>query len=350
VGGGGSGGPDGFSFTDITAAALGVAYESDEIVVSGLGAPASLTVSGGEYAVNGGAYAATATSVSNGDVVKVRGTAAGAVSTAVDVALTIGGVSDTFRITTVANSEASDLLARFNADPGADRRGAVDALVGALKAASLWSQIDVLQMYAAHDSQAARLNWISPSFTAAPQNAPVFTADQGYTGDGSTAYVDSGFSETTAGRMFQAAAGIGTVAFGVSAVAPGTDVSTNYAVGLSSVGSLRVNPRNGSNAFFRMLCSSDLSIANPARAGRYLVTRDASPIVRLYKDGASLGAVTPGGIVTSANTIVALKGSGGNSDSRIQYLMIGGGSLWSATDAANFDAAIAAYLSAVGAT
>lgn len=94
--------PNAFDLGDQTDAALSTVYESSQITVSGIDAAANLTITGGEYSINSGGWASSATTVNNGDTVKVRGTSSASFSTAVDVALTIGGVSDTFTITTAA--------------------------------------------------------------------------------------------------------------------------------------------------------------------------------------------------------------------------------------------------------
>lgn len=94
--------PTAFSFVDVTDAALSTVYESNAIIVAGINTNSPLTITGGEYSINGAAYASSAVSVNLGDSIKVRGTSSSSNSTAVNVALTIGGVSDTYTITTVA--------------------------------------------------------------------------------------------------------------------------------------------------------------------------------------------------------------------------------------------------------
>ena len=98
--------PDAFSFTDVTGAVLSTVYTSGPITVSGIDAAAAITVTGGEYNINGGAFTSDAGNVNNGDSVRARGTSSGSYSTAVNVAVTIGGVSDTFTITTQAEPAA----------------------------------------------------------------------------------------------------------------------------------------------------------------------------------------------------------------------------------------------------
>jgi hypothetical protein len=99
--------PNAFSFTDVTGAALSTVIESNAITVAGIDGPATMTITGGAYSINGGVYATASTTVVAGDNVKVRGTSSGSYSTAVNVVLTIGGVSDTFTITTLADPGSS---------------------------------------------------------------------------------------------------------------------------------------------------------------------------------------------------------------------------------------------------
>jgi hypothetical protein len=94
--------PSAFSFTDATDVELSTLTESNAIIVAGIDAVVDLTITGGEYQINGGAWASTATTVTVGDSIKVRGISSDLNSTSVSVVLTIGGVSDTFTITTEA--------------------------------------------------------------------------------------------------------------------------------------------------------------------------------------------------------------------------------------------------------
>jgi hypothetical protein len=95
--------PDAFSFTDVTGAVLSTVYTSAAITVGGIDAAAAITVTGGTYDINAsGAFTSDAGTVENGDTVRARGTSSGSYETAVNVAVTIGGVSDTFTITTQA--------------------------------------------------------------------------------------------------------------------------------------------------------------------------------------------------------------------------------------------------------
>jgi hypothetical protein len=107
--------PDPFTFTDVTGVPLSTEQISNPITVSGITAPAAISIVGGEYEVNGsGTWTNIAGTVANGDTVKVRHTSAATSSTAVDTTLTIGGISDTFTSTTLAVPNGPDLTGDWN--------------------------------------------------------------------------------------------------------------------------------------------------------------------------------------------------------------------------------------------
>lgn len=96
--------PNAFTFTDVTGATLSTVYTSNTITVSGIDSAAVISVVGGTYKVNSGSYVSTPGTVVNGDTVTVRSTSSSGNSTAVDVVLSIGGVTDTYTVTTAAGS------------------------------------------------------------------------------------------------------------------------------------------------------------------------------------------------------------------------------------------------------
>ena len=94
--------PDAFSFIDQTNVPLSTLVESNTITVSGINAPTNLSISGGEYSKNAGAWASANTTVVNGDTIKVRRTSSATPGTTGNVVVLIGGVGDTFSVTTLA--------------------------------------------------------------------------------------------------------------------------------------------------------------------------------------------------------------------------------------------------------
>jgi hypothetical protein len=102
--GGGDTTPDQFTFTDITGAARSTVYTSNQITVAGIDATADVTITGGTYSKNGGAYTANAGTCVVGDTFTVRQTSSASYSTTTNAILTIGGVSDTYSVTTGAQT------------------------------------------------------------------------------------------------------------------------------------------------------------------------------------------------------------------------------------------------------
>ena len=97
--------PDAFHFTDKTDVALNTEYKSNAITVSGINAATAISIVGGTYAINGGTYTSASSTVSLGNTVKVRKVSSSSYSTTKSATLTIGGVSDTFSVTTLGAND-----------------------------------------------------------------------------------------------------------------------------------------------------------------------------------------------------------------------------------------------------
>lgn len=111
------------------------------------------------------------------------------------------------------------IFAAFTTPPTAARKGHIDTLVRALKAAGVWDLCDLLYVLAAADSQAALINWKNPgTFTASVSaGSPTFSADHGYTGDGSTTAIATGYTaQTDAVQLTQNSAHLGVYALTIT--------------------------------------------------------------------------------------------------------------------------------------
>jgi len=101
--------PDAFGFTDQTGVATGSVITSAPVTITGIDAPAPVTVAGGTYSVGcTGTYISTGGTVVNGQTVCVRHTSSASNATTVSTTLTVGGVPDTFTSTTVAAAGGGD--------------------------------------------------------------------------------------------------------------------------------------------------------------------------------------------------------------------------------------------------
>ncbi|WP_086931516.1 hypothetical protein [Agarilytica rhodophyticola] len=92
--------PNTFTLTPSGGAEISTVITSDAITVAGINAATAISVAGGEYSINSGTFTAAAGTVTNGQMVQVRGTSSDMFDQTATVRLTIGGVSGDFVITT----------------------------------------------------------------------------------------------------------------------------------------------------------------------------------------------------------------------------------------------------------
>lgn len=100
--------PDQFTFADRFNVATSTQITSDPVTITGIDAAADITVTGGEYNINGGAFTSSAGTAVNGDAIRARHTSSGSASTATNTVVTVGGVSDTFTSTTAGAANPSE--------------------------------------------------------------------------------------------------------------------------------------------------------------------------------------------------------------------------------------------------
>jgi len=101
--------PTAFSFVDVTNAVVSTVSTSNTVTIAGINTatPISVSGNGGTYSINGGAFTAVAGTVTSGQTVAVRQTSSAAFATATNTVLTVGTVSDTYTVTTVAEVTGS---------------------------------------------------------------------------------------------------------------------------------------------------------------------------------------------------------------------------------------------------
>ena len=97
--------PNSFTLTDQTGVSLSTPTESNTITIGGINASTPIGISSCtsvlcEYKINSGAYTSIVGNVVNGDTVTVRQTSSDTQMTTTDLILDIGGVTDTFSVTT----------------------------------------------------------------------------------------------------------------------------------------------------------------------------------------------------------------------------------------------------------
>lgn len=239
-------------------------------------------------------------------------------------------------------AEATTLFAAMSSQPDATRKGHIDTLIAALKTAGVWTKMDVFYVLAAHDSQASKLNWVSPStFTASEVATVTFETDRGWTGDGVGGYLDSGFNPTTASspKFVQNSAHLGGWSRTAGTIA-GNDVGNtnafvNYQSGASS-GSYRVNQTIGSNT------------SGTSGQGHTIANRSTAGATQAYRNGASIGTGSQGS-TTPTNATLKIGTAGFGTFPVRQHAAYHHGSSLSAGEVSDFYTALAAYMTAVGA-
>lgn len=232
------------------------------------------------------------------------------------------------------------LLGRMTFPASGARVRLMDQTIRSLKSNGLWDKIDVLWVLAAHDSQAAGLNWKNPAtFALTSVNSPTFTIDRGYAGDGATSYLNTGWEAARDGvNITQNAAHVmmcdRTVRAGDSTWQIGTYGDAGYMI--------TIRPRNGSDAIGPYVNDSFGTLSNTNSNGIFVATRTASNNVNVYRNGASLGSKSD---TTDVLNLLELY---------IGALNLGGSAFGHSTDqiaavavGANIDSAQAAYYSVI---
>ena len=98
--------PDAFTFTPVTGAGAKAVTSSNEITVTGVDVAVPVSITNGEYSINGAAYTNAAGTVNKDQKITVRATSSDLPSTDVTAALIIGGVTGNFVVKTKADNAA----------------------------------------------------------------------------------------------------------------------------------------------------------------------------------------------------------------------------------------------------
>ena len=96
--------PDAFSFASKSDVSTGVVVLSDSVLIGGIEVAAPISISAGEYSIDGGAFTATSGSISNGQTLQLRHTSASERGSTTITTVTVGDYSADFGSTTIADS------------------------------------------------------------------------------------------------------------------------------------------------------------------------------------------------------------------------------------------------------
>lgn len=239
------------------------------------------------------------------------------------------------------DASVNSLIGRMTTAPDAGRAALIDQTVRALKQGGVWGKLTCLWLGAAHDQQAARLNWISSSYDWVENGTLTFTADRGYTGDGSTGYLSTGWNATLAAQ---------------DSLAIGGWVLTNIAgtgiCGSAPVPNLIVNPRNASDLMTARV-NSPTNGPVPGHTdsrGLMMVDRSAGTTTTYYRNGVAAGGNSNPSQTPESSELQFLSYSAGPAVFATHQVAAGAvAATLDASEHAALHAALAAFLAGVGA-
>lgn len=243
----------------------------------------------------------------------------------------------------LAAAATGELCARMTVRPTIARRTLIENLISSLITAGIWNKLDGFYVLAAHDTQAAKLNWIGGMQDITAVNSPTFQIDRGYTGDGSSSYLDTNTSAAVLEKFTANDASLG--------VYTRSDIASGSMIDIGKTGGgtyLAVsNASNGTFARLNYNSSSAVTISNAgSRTGLFAWTRDASNAY-VYRAGSSLGSASiPTGSLSGGNMTI-LKVDSSYSTRQISAAFISSG--LSNTEHAALNTALTTYLTAIGA-
>lgn len=225
------------------------------------------------------------------------------------------------------SAEAKAVFAAMTTAPTTARRKLIDACIVALKAGGVWAKLDVLYMLAAADGQAALVNWRNPgTYNGTAVNSPTFTADMGYTGNGSSAKISTGFnpSSAVAPQFVQNSATL--FVWNISDIAEDKDQLGSD--GAFAAGASYFVSRSSGGSMFSALNSaadSDAGVANGNGSGLIALSRNSSANYVRWRNTTALATVTSTSAAPANLEIVALRGEDGYTSYQVAAAGIGAG-------------------------
>jgi hypothetical protein len=259
--------------------------------------------------------------------------------------LVLGGPAISRPIYTFVNPEAAAFVARITVPPSNRDKQLYDNVFTGLKAIGL-SKFIAFGLPASQDSQAARLNMISTSFGLTVSGAPVFTAYQGYAGDGVDDYLTTGFLPATNGGSTYTLNSAHIMGWARNNVA-----SLGTLIGCGGTFAVQVDPRRSGDTCVGV-CNNTTSFSASSittSVGMTLISRTGATSSDLRRNKASIAtdATASSGLPQGVVSLLARGGASQFSTSQVAAWSIGGG-LTSGESDALYDV-VFAYLTAVGA-
>ncbi|HSV26232.1 MAG TPA: hypothetical protein VLJ17_24810 [Xanthobacteraceae bacterium] len=212
---------------------------------------------------------------------------------------------------------------------------------------SAWSgstgNFDLLYIFATNSTTTAALNLCSTSFGLTTNGSPTFTADVGYTGDGSAASLDTGWvPSTNAVNFTQNSASGGVCVLSTRTTSQNWSEYGTEGSSFSNTFGFQPNFTNGNQSRFWLNANS--APASPTSGSsvqaHWIITRTSSSAGVLYKNGVSDGTSSQTSSGLSATSMVILAGRNNGTialftNDQIAWVFLGG--TLNATQASNIN-------------
>ena len=222
----------------------------------------------------------------------------------------------------------------------AGRQTSVHNLVTSLKSHGIWSKLDRLQLFAATDAPSAVVD-VKNAFVASLFSSPTFTADRGFTGNGSSAYIYVG-NLTQATNFAQNSGCI--FAWNNTNVGEAAPIFAQ-----EFVGNIRLFPQYSDTNTYWALNSAGGSAGGigASNIGLWSLNRSGASAEQLYKNGTSVATGSASSTAVGDTRLFVLS-EGLASFSTRQVSCFGVASSLDATEQANLNTDLRAYLTDVG--
>lgn len=249
------------------------------------------------------------------------------------------------------SAEAAALFARMTSQPDATRKALIDACIVSLKTAGIWAKLEGLWIMAAADAQSARLNWVADQYNLSGVNSPTFTTDRGYAGDGSTSYLNTGFTLSNGLLFTQDSASMWCWLNAGTATTGGIALGASVATG--TIGSVLVPRFTGDVIRGRVNSGSNTNLTTvTTRLGFSGIRRSSSTSIASVKDNGTPTVATVSSASVPANTVFlggehASTGLSSPVDNR--FAAAGVGASLTDTDLGNLYSTLNTFLTAIGA-
>lgn len=242
------------------------------------------------------------------------------------------------------------LRAAMTVAPPPGRLWVIDQTIRQLKQHGIWQKLDVFWMLAAHDAQAARLNWKAPgTFTLTAVNSPTFTADRGYAGNGTTSYLNTGWNPSTnAVQTQQNNSHVMNWTRNVYASGDRTDIGCYTSVGLLNCSRLSL----AGKATFQSTSATPPAQFASTTAGMTVGVGRSGPAQEIYENGLSLAtdADATSALPNAVAFICALNFSGSAAQHTTRQQAAGSfGAAFSSAEVASYSAIIRNHMNRIGA-